>query len=132
MPKIYFQTAVEDDGCLTFLEVNRDIPFEIKRVFQIYSVPNRRIVRANHASMNTYFVLQAVSGQVDVQLDDGDKICTYALNKVSEGVIVPPLTWMKTMNFSKNAVLQVYASEKYDACKYIDDYKLFKEKVCNR
>lgn len=127
--KIYFNTISEDDGKLIFIEEKKNIPFEIKRVFQIYGVPSTDIVRANHASINTFFVLQAVSGQVSVEFDDGKKKCLYKLNKIEEAVLVPPLIWMKTMFFSKNAILQVYASERYQNCQYIKDYEEFKERV---
>lgn len=127
--KICFNTISERDGNLTFVEENNNIPFSIKRVFQIYGIPTQDIVRANHASSNTYFVLQVLSGQVSIELDDGMNKCMYKLDKISEAVLVPPLTWMKTMFFSQDAILQVYASESYQNCKYIENYIEFKKRI---
>lgn len=128
LEKILFKTVKEKDGKLTFLEGNHHIPFEIKRVFQIYGIPSKEIVRANHASSNTFFVLQVLYGSVDVELDDGKKKHYFNLKILNEGVLVPPMTWMKTMNFSKDAILQVYASKSYQECEYIEDYEEFKRK----
>ena len=71
--KIFFKNIIEMDGSLTFLESKSDIPFDIKRVFLIYNVPTNEVIRANHASINTCFVLQLISGYVNVELDDGTR-----------------------------------------------------------
>jgi len=34
-----------DDGSLTFFEWNKDIPFEIKRVYYIYNTKNPQCIR---------------------------------------------------------------------------------------
>lgn len=124
-----FPTVKENDGKLTFFESNGVVPFEIKRVFSIYDIPSKNIIRANHASINTVFVLQAVIGSLEVELDNGKERECFILNEVSKGLLVPKLTWMKTKNFSKNAVLNVYASESYEVCKYVSDYEEFLEMV---
>lgn len=126
---IYFNTVSENDGNLTFIEEHETIPFAIKRVFQIYGIPTQNIARANHASSNTFFVLQIIVGQVSVEIDDGTEKHLHKLNKIDEALLVPPLTWMKTMCFSQDAILQVYASESYQNCKYIEDYTEFKERI---
>lgn len=130
--KIEFNTVSEEDGKLTFIEGNKHIPFEIKRVFQIYGVPSQDIIRANHASINTSFVLQVLAGKVDIELDNGIDKNAYELDSINEGIFVPPLTWMKTLNFSNDAVLQVYASENYETCKYINNYSEFTKRKQDR
>lgn len=123
--KIFFKNIIEMDGSLTFLESKSDIPFDIKRVFLIYNVPTNEVIRANHASINTCFVLQLISGYVNVELDDGTRKEIFTLANIREGLYVPSMTWMKTTHFSCDAILQVYASETYDDCIYIDDYEEF-------
>lgn len=124
-----FSSVSENDGDLTYFEVMGDIPFEIKRIFSIYNVPNKKITRANHASINTAFVLQAVVGSVEVELDNGFQKECFLLNEIDMGLIIPKLTWMKTKKFSKSAVLNVYASESYENCKYVNDYERFLKMV---
>lgn len=126
---IYFNTVSENDGNLTFIEEYKNIPFAIKRIFQIYGIPTQNTIRANHASSNTFFVLQIVVGQVSVELDDGTEKYLYKLNKIDQALLVPPLTWMKTMHFSQDAILQVYASESYQNCQYVGDYTEFMERI---
>lgn len=96
-----FSSVSENDGDLTYFEEMGEIPFEIKRIFSIYNVPNKKIARANHASINTAFVLQAVVGSVEVELDNGFQKECFLLNEIDMGLIIPKLTWMKTKKFQK-------------------------------
>lgn len=126
------KTIEEDDGKLTVFELNEEIPFEIKRVFSIYEIPSRKINRANHASSNTEFFFQVIKGKVDIMLDDGKNKELLRLDQLNYGLYVPKMVWIKTFNFSSDAVLQVYASTNYKECEYINDYKTFitrKEKL---
>lgn len=116
------KTVEENDGKLTFFESMREIPFDIKRVFSIYAVPSEEIVRANHASINTDFFLQVVAGKVSIKVDDGKRKNDFCLNTLNSGLYIPKMTWMTTHDFSKNAILHVYASTTYDECRYINDY----------
>ena len=118
----------ENDGCLTYFEGNKEIPFEIKRCFYIFDVPTGK-QRADHASVTTDFVLIAVNGSVEVELDDGRIKTEYALKDKLHGLFVPKGTWMKTKSFLDDAVLLVLASTDYKECKYIDNYQEFKYKV---
>lgn len=114
----------EADGNLVCLEQNKEIPFNIERIFYIYDVPNQ-CVRADHASENTEFVLIALNGQVTVSLDDGEKKETFSLHESDVGLYVSEKTWMKTSDFSDGAILLVVASKTYEECKYFSSYQQF-------
>lgn len=121
---IEFPHVSEDDGGLTYMEGKKEIPFEIKRCFYIYNVPeNER--RANHASVTTDFVLIAMNGSVCVELNTGKEKTIYTLTNRNCGLYVPKNTWMVTRDFTPDAVLLVLASTDYKSGKYMDDYQEF-------
>lgn len=119
--QIELPSVSEDDGCLTYFEGSKEIPFEIKRCFFIFDVPSDKH-RADHASITTDFVLIAVNGSIEVELDDGNTKSTYYLNDRNRGLFVPKNTWMITRNYSKDAVLLVLASTRYEEGEYTNDY----------
>ena len=114
----------EADGGLVCLQQNKEIPFNIERIFYIYDVPNQ-CMRADHASENTEFVLIALNGHVIVSLDDGKKEECFSLHEPNEGLFVPEKTWMKTYDFSDGAILLVVVSKTYEECKYFSSYQQF-------
>ena len=65
LPKIH-----DSRGNLTFIECQRHLPFDIKRVYYLYDVPGGTS-RAGHAHKNLQQFLIAISGSFDVLLDDG-------------------------------------------------------------
>ena len=125
---IEFSCVSEEDGCLTYFEECKEIPFEIKRYFYIFDVPKGK-QRADHASVTTDFVLIAINGSVEVELDNGKEKRTYSMNDKNHGLFVPKNTWMITRNFSKDAVLFVLASTNYTDGKYISNYSDFRKYV---
>lgn len=129
MPGVIELKKVQDaEGILVVGEYEKELPFPIKRAFWIYNVPEG-IERANHACRNSDSILVCVKGEVVITLDDGKQKLQYFLNTPDKGVIVPRMVWMKTAEFSKDAVLLVLSSGKYYPEEYCDDYDLFlKEK----
>ena len=73
-----------------------------------------------HANRISYQYLVAVNGSVDITLEDKDGRCTYHLDSKDKGLLVPPLTWNELKNFSRDAVLLVFASHPYDIGTYIN------------
>ncbi len=129
--KIDNLTVLGDDrGRLVALEENRQISFDIKRVFYIYSTI-KDISRGNHSHYNTRQYLIVVSGSCKVTLDDGKQKETYELNKPNLGLFQDALVWGTMYDFSSDCVLMVLASEHYDECDYIRDYDEFLKEVNN-
>lgn len=127
--KIDLHTVEETDGKLTPIEINNEIPFEVRRIFLIYDIPTTRTVRGNHASKNTEFFIQAIYGTAFLELFDGKNTVIYELNSLVQGVYVPPMTWIKIYGFSKNTIVQVCASLEYKNCKYINSYEIYMNQV---
>jgi len=110
-------------GYLSVIENDIDIPFEIKRIYYLYLVPE--VARGAHAHKELQQLLIAPSGSVDVLMDDGMNKKTFHLDKPWKGLLVPPGLWRDLENFSGGTVLLCLASEKYDAADYIRDYSEF-------
>ena len=111
-------------GNLTFIEGNRHIPFEYKRVFYLYDVPGGAM-RAGHALKQCHQFIIAISGSFDVIVDDGFDKKRCHLNRSYNGLYVPPLIWREIDNFSSNAVCVVLASELYSEADYYREYEDF-------
>ena len=125
-----FKVLGDHRGKLIALEANRQIPFDIKRVFYIYGT-QEGVPRGNHSHYKTRQFLVAVNGSCKVTLDNGKEKETYNLNKPNLGLFQDVLIWGCMHDFSGDCVLMVLADAYYDASDYITDYNKFLEEVTN-
>jgi dTDP-4-dehydrorhamnose 3,5-epimerase-like enzyme len=119
LPKI-----TDPRGNLTFIEAQRHIPFNIKRVYWIYDVPGGES-RGGHAFREQNEFIIALSGSFDVKVDDGRKSKIFHLNRSYFGLLVPAGTWRSMSNFSTNSLALVLASTYFDEADYIREYSEF-------
>lgn len=119
LPKIHNRS-----GNITPIHSERDIPFDIKRIYYLYDIPGGEN-RGGHAHHKLNQLLIAASGSFDVILDDGRMRKTVSLNRPNVGLLITQGIWRDLVNFSSGAVLLVLASERYDANDYIRDYDTF-------
>jgi len=110
-------------GYLSVVENEIDIPFDIKRIYYLYMVPE--VARGAHAHKQLQQLLIATSGSVDVIMDDGQEKRTFHLDRPWKGLLIPSGLWRDLENFSGGAVLMCLASEGYDEKDYIRDYQEF-------
>lgn len=115
-------------GNLTAGEFGRSVPFEVKRYFMVFGVPNAE-VRGEHAHRTCKQFLICSHGSLTVMADDGKTRGEFVLDDPSIGLYLPPLTWGVQYNYSNDAVLLVLASEYYDPDEYIRDYGEFAERA---
>ncbi len=111
-------------GNLTFIESDRHIPFDIRRVYYLYDVPGGAM-RGGHAHRALHQLIVAMSGSFDVLLDDGSQRKRFQLNRSYYGLYVCPMIWRELDNFSSGAVCLVLASELYDESDYFREYTAF-------
>lgn len=111
-------------GNLTFVEQERHVPFEIRRVYWTYDVPAGE-ERGGHAHRRIDELLVAVSGSFTVTLDDGRSKTEVVLNRPYQGLHIPAGVWRTLENFASGSVCLVLASEEYDEAEYIRDYDEF-------
>lgn len=117
-----FAQKGDERGHLVIVEGNKDISFDIKRVFYIYG-SDSDVVRGKHANKQTEFVLINVAGQSKVKVVDAngnEKV--FVLDRPHTGVYLPRMTWKEMYDFSEDSVLLCLASEHYDSEEYIRDY----------
>ncbi len=107
-------------GNLTFVEGNRHVPFDIKRVFYLYDVPGGAD-RGGHALKICHQFLIAMSGSFDVLVSDGREKQRFHLNRSYYGLYIPPMIWREMDNFSSGSVCLALASRPYDAGDYFRD-----------
>ena len=111
-------------GNLTVAEADKNIPFDIKRVYWLYDVPGGEC-RGGHAHKQIKEILIAVSGSCHVTLDNGKEKQTFLLNHPYQGLLIDTKTWRTLDDFSSGAVCVVLASDFYDENDYIYDYNDF-------
>lgn len=117
-------------GSLISLEGNKNIPFDIKRVYYIFDTKDG-VERGFHAHINLKQICIAVKGSCTFVLDDGKKREEIKLDNPNQGLFIEGLIWREMKDFSSDCVLVVLASEHYDESDYIRDYDNFLEKVKN-
>lgn len=121
-----FPQLGDERGHLVVVEGNKDIPFEIKRIFYIYG-SDKDVIRGQHANRLSEFVLINISGRCDVFVDDGENQETVILDKPYQGIYLNKMVWKNMLNFSKDAILLVLSNEYYNSEEYIRDYEEFKK-----
>lgn len=112
-------------GYLSVIEGGKDIPFEIKRIYYLYMVPEA--ARGAHAHKQLQQLMVATSGSVHVTLDDGINKKKFVLDKPWKGLHVVPGLWRDLDNFAGGTVCVVLASEHYAEEDYIRNYEEFLE-----
>jgi len=119
LPKI-----TDPRGNLTFVESQRHVPFDIKRVYYTYDVPGGT-QRGGHAHKELKQLIIAVSGSFDITLDDGFQKKKFNLNRSYFGLYICSMIWREIENFSSGSVCLVLASEFYSEDDYFREYEGF-------
>lgn len=111
-------------GALSVGDFASDLPFAPQRYFLVFDVPTQE-TRGEHAHRRCHQLLVCVHGAVRVLADDGSRREEFTLDSPSTAIHLPPMTWGTQYKYSHDAVLLVFASERYDADEYIRDYDAF-------
>lgn len=114
-----------EEGFISVLENDSNLPFEVKRVYWTYFTPNH-IERGRHAHKELQQLIIAVSGIIEFALEDQQGQTEYVrLDRPDQGLYIPPGYW-REIRFSHNAVLLCLASDVFRESDYIRDYETFK------
>ncbi len=118
------------EGYISVAEVQKNIPFDVKRVYWTYYTPYN-VQRGGHAHRHLFQVLIAVSGRIVISTENViGNTDTFLLENPDTGLFLPPPFW-HTMQFSHNAVLLSLCSIEYQEADYIRNYDLFKSNNVN-
>ena len=119
-----FKIHGDNRGGVIALEENKDIPFNIKRIYYIFDTKNN-VIRGKHAHKSLEQVLICVHGECKILLDNGTERKTVTLDKPDKGLYISNAIWREMFDFTNGAVLLVLASKLYDESDYIRQYDEF-------
>lgn len=111
-------------GSLSFIQRGPLLPFDIRRVYYLYDVPEGK-VRGAHGHRKLEQLMVAVSGAVDVECDDGRQRRSFRLDSPNVGLYVCPMIWRNLTDFRAGTVCMVLASEPFDESDYFRNYDDF-------
>lgn len=121
---IQLQTHGDERGALVALEQDKNIPFEIKRVYYLFKT-KAGVRRGFHAHKALKQVAIAVRGSCRFLLDDGTEKVDLLLDNPAQGLLIDSCIWREMYDFSDDCVLMVLADQPYDESDYIRDYDEF-------
>jgi dTDP-4-dehydrorhamnose 3,5-epimerase-like enzyme len=114
----------DERGSLIALQGGIDIPFNIARVYYVFAT-KPGVDRGFHAHRNLRQFAVCVSGSCVMILDNGSERVSISLDSPDVGLEIGPMIWREMTEFSKDAVLLVLASARYDPADYLKDYDEF-------
>lgn len=115
-------------GMLVALEQQRNVPFEIRRVYYLFAT-TQDVHRGRHAHRHLNQLAVAVRGSVTFLLDDGTGPAEVVLDDPTKGLMLGSMVWRDLYDFSDDCVLMVLADQLYDPADYITDYDEFLREV---
>lgn len=113
-----------ETGYLSFFESNKEITFQINRVYYIYNVPVGT-TRGMHAHKKLQQVLWCPYGEIEISLDNGKEKESYLLNSPEKALLVLKGYWRNMIWKKEGSVLCVAASDYYYENDYIRNYNEF-------
>ncbi len=112
---IQLKNFSDNRGNLTVIE--KEIPFDIKRIFYIYGVDDS--IRGGHRHHTTTQAAICINGSCIITNDNGITKEDFLMNHPEKCLIINPEDWHTMHHFTADAVLLVLASTPFDANDYI-------------
>ncbi len=126
--RIQLQKHGDSRGMLVALEHDRNVPFEIRRVYFLFATTSG-VHRGQHAHRHLNQLAVTVRGSVTFLLDDGSGPVEVVMNDPSQGLLLGSMVWREMYDFSDDCVLMVLADQLYDPADYITDYAIFLREI---
>jgi dTDP-4-dehydrorhamnose 3,5-epimerase-like enzyme len=129
--KVHFlqlQAHGDERGSLIALEEEKNIPFQIKRVYYMFDTVEG-VRRGFHAHKSLKQVAIAVRGSCRFMLDDGKEKIDIRLDHPNQGLLIESFVWREMYDFSPDCVLMVLADNLFDESDYVRDYETFQQMV---
>jgi hypothetical protein len=122
--KINLAEISDERGQLMVAEEGAHIPFPVKRIFAISSVPAGQ-KRGGHAHREQQQMLIMLEGGCDILIDEGSGARYEKLGAPTLGLYVPPQVWIELTLFQPGSICLVLASGRFEESDYIRDYHEF-------
>ena len=122
---------IADEGILTVVQSQKNIPFKTDRAFFI-KAPKENIIRGNHSHKSLTQFMICLNGSIEICVDDSIDKKIITLDKSSEGFLVPPDIYCSQNYLTEDSLLLVLCDKPYDENDYIRDYDEFKKYIENK
>jgi hypothetical protein len=109
---------------VTVFDFSISAPFQVQRLYWLHNL-NPLEVRGHHAHRTLQQLMVAVSGSIEIELDNGRERRTEVLDRATEALYVPPGLWRRIRARELHSTLLVFASASFDEADYIRDYDTF-------
>jgi len=121
-----FEKIQDNSFLIDPLQCNQNIPFEVKRMYYMYDIP-QLMSRGGHGHKRLQQVVIPLQGSFSLQIDDGCKSREVHLSIPTIGFHFIPGIWREVYDFTPGALCLVLASEVYEERDYIRNYEEFLE-----
>ena len=126
---IKISTLKSAEGNLSIIDKKNNIPFEVKRIFYVYDIP-QNTQRGGHAHKSLKQFIWVINGQLEiVTFSKNDSKKKFVLDTPDIGLYIPELTWSYQITRSLNTIYCVAASDYYDENEYIRELENFNKEV---
>lgn len=125
---IEFKTLGDERGSLISLEQNKNIPFEIKRIYYIFGT-KENVSRGFHAHKKLRQLAVCVRGSCRFVMDNGSQKEEIILDSPDKGLVIDTMQWHEMHDFSEDCIIIVLANDYYDESDYIRNYENFRSFV---
>ncbi len=115
---IFLKERTDDRGSLSFTDGMGPLPFEVKRVYWLWDIPENE-VRGGHAHKTSEQVIICTSGKILVSMESKEgRHLEFILDNPTQALYLPPLWWGE-MEFLNNATMIGLASDEFSEDDYI-------------
>jgi dTDP-4-dehydrorhamnose 3,5-epimerase-like enzyme len=118
------QTIADERGLLTVLEINKQINFDVKRIYFLSKIQNY-VIRGAHAHRELSQIFICVSGSFDLCIDNGSQRVVEHLTESDKAYFLPRGNWRELKNFTEDAICLVLADRSFEPDDYIHSYDEF-------
>lgn len=113
------------DGNLFIGESSKSIPFEVKRIYYINGLFNKKAIRGKHAHKKLEQIIFCINGSFVLNLDDGKNKQSLKMDNPAFGIRLGAKLWHTMTKFSSDCVILVLADDYYKESDYLRDYDQF-------
>jgi oxalate decarboxylase/phosphoglucose isomerase-like protein (cupin superfamily) len=117
-------SAPNRPGELVPVDLERDVPFPVLRLYTITGVPAGE-KRGGHAHRKTRQAIFCLRGKIEVLLESREGRETVLLDGPARGLLLEPMAWHEVTCLSEGCVILVLASTPYEEADYIRDHEEF-------